>query len=119
MRTINIIIFFIVFSLIFLLILQQRSQTEDFYFSHKSGFYDNQFFLKIKTGKNYKIFYTLDSSVPTVNSIFFLRLKQEKTIKYFTRLTLLFQLLIQSLIQNQSLLKMHLQIQMYFPPALT
>ena len=69
MRTINIIIFFIVFSLIFLLILQQRSQTEDFYFSHKSGFYDNQFFLKIKTGKNYKIFYTLDSSVPTVNSI--------------------------------------------------
>ena len=62
-------IFVIFLSLILLVLFQAYYNSKQIYFSHKSGFYDNQFFLKIKTGKNYKIFYTLDSSVPTVNSI--------------------------------------------------
>ncbi|MGM9993219.1 MAG: CotH kinase family protein [Candidatus Avigastranaerophilus sp.] len=55
--------------LIILLIIQIYLASSKISFSHKSGFYDNEFYLSIKTDKNSKIFYTTDSSEPTINSI--------------------------------------------------
>ncbi len=38
-------------------------------FSHKSGFYEEEFVLKLKAAKGEKIYYTLDGSVPTKESL--------------------------------------------------
>ncbi len=40
-------------------------------FSQESGFYDSEFDLTIQAPEGYKIYYTLDSSVPTVESILY------------------------------------------------
>lgn len=40
----------------------------EIFFSHNSGFYDNEFYLKISANPKYKIRYTIDNSLPNTNS---------------------------------------------------
>lgn len=40
-------------------------------FNFESGFYDSEFELELTTNSNAKIYYTLDSSIPTTNSILY------------------------------------------------
>ena len=62
------IILYIIFSIMFFVCFIFAYSAKQIHFSHKSGFYDNEFYFSIKSPKNTKIFYTLDSSEPTVNS---------------------------------------------------
>ncbi len=63
------IILYIIFSIMFFVCFIFAYSAKQIHFSHKSGFYDNEFYFSIKSPKNTKIFYTLDSSEPTVNSL--------------------------------------------------
>jgi len=49
--------------------LSSRHYVESPSFSHKSGFYEDEFFLKISAFNSGKIYYTLDGSVPNENSL--------------------------------------------------
>ena len=61
-------IILIVLSLILIFIFQYIFVSKQIIFSHKSGFYEEEFYLTIKKDKKSKIFYTLDNTEPTINS---------------------------------------------------
>ena len=62
-------IIFIISGIVLLFLLHFFSTYKKICFSHSSGFYEDQFYLEIKTDNTSKIFYTLDSTKPTPESI--------------------------------------------------
>ena len=86
-------ILYIIFSIMFFVCFIFAYSTKQIHFSHKSRFYDNEFYFSIKSPKNTKIFYTLDSSEPTVNSLTYSKpiiiLKYCYCRKFFSRSVLI------------------------------
>ena len=62
-------VLFIALSIVLLILLHFSFSYKRIYFSHSSGFYEEQFYLELKTDKNSKVFYTLDGTKPTPRSI--------------------------------------------------